>query len=479
MPKKPRIPFPLVTDSYKHSHRMQVPPDTDYQYGYFEARKPNENIVFFGLQYFLKAYLEGIVLKKTSIHTSGKLLYQHFNGNVANETAHEEAWTKLLNKHGGLLPLRIKAVPEGTILASKNVLFTVESTDPEFHWLATYVETLLDQIWYPCTVATNSHKLRKVFKKVATRESTESRPSETSLGYMLHDFGVRGTSSMESAMIGGLAHLIPFRGTDNNPALYLAQEYYGIKGPVGYSAPAAEHSTIMSWPTETEAFTHILKTHKGLVSVVSDTYDIENACSEIWPSLAELKNHNGKVIIRPDSGELPESLIKVLEILWDKFGGKTHSDGLRTLNPKIGVMQGDGITPTTIPTILQALHDNRFSISNLVLGMGGGLLQQVNRDDYGFTFKLSHISGKTLGARDVSKSPNGDVNKKSKAGKLALIETTYGYQTIPLSQLQNEEDNVLRTVFNNGIVTQEYSMWQVRNNYDASSSKLPEPSAVH
>ena len=34
------------------------------------------------------------------------------------------------------------------------------------------------------------------------------------LPFKLHDFGARGVSSLESAMLGGMAHLVNFRGTD-------------------------------------------------------------------------------------------------------------------------------------------------------------------------------------------------------------------------------------------------------------------------
>ncbi|HEY6162703.1 MAG TPA: nicotinamide phosphoribosyltransferase domain-containing protein, partial [Bacteroidia bacterium] len=197
----------LLTDSYKLSHYKQYPQGTSQIYSYFESRggKFNE-VVFFGLQYLLKSYLKGAVVTPEKVEEAEALYAKHFG---SPSLFYKKGWEYILKKHGGKLPVRIKAVAEGTPVSVSNVMMTVENTDPKCFWLTNFLETLLVQVWYPCSVATQSREIKKVLLKYL------EQTGDTSLvDFKLHDFGFRGVSSVESASIGGAAHLMNFMGTD-------------------------------------------------------------------------------------------------------------------------------------------------------------------------------------------------------------------------------------------------------------------------
>uniref|UniRef100_A0A3B4Z2I8 Nicotinamide phosphoribosyltransferase n=1 Tax=Stegastes partitus TaxID=144197 RepID=A0A3B4Z2I8_9TELE len=330
---------------FQITHYKQYPPNVSKIYSYFECRRKKgsqfSEVVFFGLQYLLKKYLTGPVITEQKIQEA-KLFYQmHFKQAVFDE----EGWRKLLEKHDGRLPIRIKAVPEGRIIPRGNVLFTVENTDPNFYWLTNYVETMLLQMWYPITVATISRE----FKKILAKHLKATSGSLEGLDLKLHDFGYRGVSSQESAALGGAAHLVNFCSTDTVAGLLMAQRYYGCP-MAGFSIPAAEHSTIISWgrSREKEAFERVLdQFSSGPVSVVSDSYDIFNACKHIWgDKLKERvmeRSQDSCLVIRPDSGDPAETLIEILE---ECFGCSLNSMGFKVLPSYLRIIQGDGIDLT-------------------------------------------------------------------------------------------------------------------------------------
>ena len=338
-------------------------------------------------------------------------------------------WEYILNTHGGKLPIIIKAVPEGVTVPVKNVLMTVVNTDPKCYWLTNYLETLLVQVWYPMTVATQSREQKKVIvdylektgcgtdfldvmwrhalRRTATAAACRRLPPPAAARrrrsqahllrrrrFSLNDFGCRGVSSMETAAIGGAAHLVNFGGSDTMPGLCMLYEYYGLKLEhcIGTSIPAAEHSTITSWGKdgELEAFKNMLTQYpKGLVAVVSDSYDIYNACKNLWGTeLIELiKGREGRLVVRPDSGDPPVIVCEVLEILMEKFGCTTTSTGHKLLPPQIRVIQGDGVSYETLSTILAAMEAKGYAAGNVAFGSGGALLQKLNRDTQKCAFK--------------------------------------------------------------------------------------------
>jgi nicotinamide phosphoribosyltransferase len=376
-----------------------------------------------------------------------------------------EGWEYILKEHGGKLPLEIKAVPEGSVVPIRNVLFTVVNTDPKCYWLTTYVETLLVEVWYPMTVATLSREM----KKIIARYLDETSDSLEGLPFKLHDFGFRGVSSVESAAVGGSAHLVNFKGTDTLAALVLARDYYHAKEVAGRSIPASEHSTITAWGIggEKDAFQNMLKQFSNIpCACVSDSYDIWKACEEYWgEDLKEMVEDRGKrgvgpLVVRPDSGDPPTVVCKVLDILGSKFGTTLNSKGYRILPPYVRVIQGDGISYETIGGILDRMKEEKWSADNVAFGCGGGLLQKMNRDTQKCAYKCSYATIDGRGV-DVYKDPITDKGKKSKKGLLTL-EFDGGQYTTKTEGKGNPEKNVLVTVFKNGELLRDYTFDEVR-----------------
>lgn len=455
----------LMSDSYKYSQWNQYPPNTEYIYSYIESRggKYNET-VFFGLQAFIKQYL----LKPITIEMideAEELILAH------GEPFYCEGWEYIVNNHDGYLPVSIKAVQEGTVVPIRNVLATIENTDPNCWWLTSFLETaLLRAIWYPTTVATNSREIKKVILAALKKSGTPE-----AIDFKLHDFGARGVSSHESAAIGGAAHLVNFLGTDTVDALLFARKYYDAP-MAGFSIPAMEHSTVTSWgkDREVDSYRNMLKQNAkpgGLVACVSDSYDIFNAC-KLWGT--ELKqdvlDSGATVVVRPDSGDPATVVLKCLQILDTYFGHEVNEKGYKVLN-NVRVIQGDGITIDSIRDIIDTFIKEGFSADNVAFGQGGALLQIVNRDDQKFAMKCSaaFVDGKWV---DVFKDPITDQGKQSKRGKLKLSKRqTYfsgpGEKYITVSSNDQEYSmyfDYLEPVYLNGKLVRNMTFDNIRLN---------------
>ena len=448
----------LLTDSYKVSHYKQYPTGTTQIYSYFESRGGQfDNLTFFGLQYYLIEYLAGQVVTQAKINQAEKLFTAHFGD---KKLFNKAGWEYILKEHKGHLPVRIRAVPEGMVIPTHNVIMTVENTDPNCFWLTNFLETLLVQMWYPCTVATISREVKSLIIKYLK----QTGDPET-IDFKLHDFGFRGVSSVEGASIGGAAHLVNFMGTDTVVALTFIQEYYGTDGMFGFSIPAAEHSTITSWGQahEVDAYRNMLDQYpEGLVAVVSDSYDVYYACKKLWGEVLkeEILQRNGTLVVRPDSGIPKDVVLKCVEILGDKIGFRINEKGYKVLNPKIRVIQGDGVNYESIGEILENLKTHGWSADNVGFGMGGALLQKVHRDTQKFAFKCScaTVNGED---RDVFKDPITDHGKKSKKGRLKLVYENGQYQT---KALHESGKDILQTVFENGVILREVDFLEVKRN---------------
>jgi nicotinamide phosphoribosyltransferase len=448
----------LLTDCYKLTHWKQYPAKTIKVYSYFESRGGDyAETVFFGLQYFLKRYLEGKVVTQSKIDEAEEITELMLSDKAL---FNKNGWEYILDELDGKLPISIKAVPEGTVLPTHNVLITVENTDPNCWWLTNYLETLLVQVWYPTTVATQSREIKKVISDFLQKTGNPSL-----INFKLHDFGFRGVSSVESAGIGGAAHLVNFEGTDTIAAIMLLRKYYQCKTP-GFSIPAAEHSTITSWGKdhEVDAYENMLDQFRGTRAVVSDSFNIFNACEKLWGE--ELKDKilglDGSLVVRPDSGDPAEIVLKVIEILGEKFGYHTNTKGFKVIYDKVRVIQGDGVNYHSIKEILQVLLDHKWSADNISFGMGGALLQKLNRDTQKFAFKCCYVEVDGKG-RDVFKDPITDKGKISKKGRLQLIRLQNGgYSTIPEQCDDVNSQNELVEVFKNGKVLKEYALDEIR-----------------
>jgi len=450
----------LLSDSYKFTHFKQYPPKTEQVYSYLESRGGKfSSVKFFGLQYFLMEYLEGQVVTQEKINEAEDFITKHIGPGMFNR----EGWEYILKEHNGRLPVVIKAVPEGMVVPTGNILVSVENTDPKCFWLTNFLETLLVQVWYAITVATQSHEIKKMITKFLEETGTPEL-----INFKLHDFGFRGVSSVESAGIGGAAHLTNFMGTDTVAGLIFARRYYG-SDMAGFSIPAAEHSTITSWgkDNEKQAFENMLDqfSENPLVAVVSDSYDIYNACENIWGKKLKKKvlAKKGTVVIRPDSGNPVEVVNNVLDILGKQFGFTVNQKGFKVLPDQVRIIQGDGVNYESIKEILSTMKVNGWSADNIAFGMGGALLQNLNRDTQRFAFKCASVTVDGV-ERDVWKQPVTDKGKRSKAGRMKLVRVEGSHGSTVATVLQSSPDkDILQEVFRDGKILVKTTLDEIRS----------------
>lgn len=440
----------LSTDSYKHSHFLQYPAGTERISSYIEARGDAmmSPVLFFGIQAFIEKYLANPI-NYGDIREAKELITAH--GLPFNEAG----WTHIVEEHGGYLPICIQSLPEGTLVPRGVPMVQVHNTDPAVPWLTSFIETaLLRSIWYATNVATSSFAIKTIL--MHGMNATSDDP-EAGLPFKLHDFGARGVSSAESAEIGGMAHLINFQGTDTLEAITAIRKFYADDDDYmpGFSIPASEHSTMTAWGQDAEANAYgnmMDQFGKGLFSIVSDSYDLANAVEHIFGE--ELKDKieklEGRLIVRPDSGDPVATPLAVLDILWNAFGGKVNAKGFKVLHPKVGVIQGDGMSFQTIVTLAGTMMDLGWSLDNIAFGMGGGLLQNHMRDDFSFAMKANAINYGS-GWMDVQKKPATDPAKTSKAGRQVVYKDDEGFKVMredAYNAIEGDKpDNLLKEVW--------------------------------
>ena len=444
----------LSTDSYKLTHHRMYMPETAQVYSYMEARlgAEYEETTFFGLQAILKRHFMSPVTME-DVEEADQFCDDHFGMDLFNRPM----WEYIVKHHEGRLPLRIKAVPEGMRVPNSNVLMTVENTDTNCASLTNHAETLLLQTWYPSTIATVGDDLWRFFKYAYAQTGAEGSPE-----YLLHDFGFRGGSSAESAGIGGMAHLVHFRGTDTIEGVRYAQEYYPGAGMPGNSVPASEHSVMTSLGEGNDIYvakTIIAQYPHGILSIVSDSYDIMRAVRYYCTELADaILARTGKFVVRPDSPRhardtAAAQVVTIAELLARYFGFSVNEKGYKTLHPKVGIIYGDGLSPEEIKGVVNALALAGFDASTCVFGMGGGRLQRVNRDTQRFSLKCSAqvVNGEEIA---ICKDSRG---KASKPGKLKLIRTDAGKLITVRTSQGFKEPDLLETVYENGRLVREHS----------------------
>lgn len=462
----------LSTDSYKASMWVQYPADTTHISSYIEARGGEDESVFFGLQAFIKEYLLNPITME-DIDRAEKLILAH------GEPFNRAGWEIIVNEYDGFLPIEIEAVPEGTVMPTSNIQVQIINTDPRLFWLTSYIETaLLRGVWYPSTVATKSRKFKKLIWKAL--EKTSDNPPQDQIGFKLHDFGARGASSTETAALGGMAHLVNFMGTDTIEGMVAAMEYYNLDEVPGFSIPASEHSIatshtsaqkqeLINWKegSKMQDIHHELNyirkmlsffdTH-DIVALVGDSYDIFHFCDllgEIKDEILEKTNDGKKtLVVRPDSGDPTVVPLQVIEKLMEKFGFTVNSKGYRVLPSCVRVIQGDGINEESLAIILENMVDSGLSVDNIAFGMGGGLLQAWNRDTLRYAMKASARKSKDGKWHDVYKDPITDHGKRSKRGRLMLVEScgigNCSAMTVRQDEFEGKQTSLLRPVFRNG-----------------------------
>lgn len=482
----------LAIDFYKADHRRQYPAGTTEVYSNFTPRNnghakaagiEENKIVWFGLQGFIKTFLQDAYNKTlfsgpshSSASDNGaayigeyKMVMDQALGPNAVPIDHLE---QLMNL--GYLPIEIKALPEGSRVPIGVPVLTIKNTHPEFFWLPNYLETIMSaSLWKATTSATTAFE----YKKILTKYALETGGDLDFVKFQAHDFSFRGLSGLEDARVSGGAHLTSFVGTDTVPAIPYMKEYYGATELVGCSVPATEHS-VMCMGTKADeigTFKRLITElyPQGIVSIVSDTWDLWKVLDEFMPTLKSIiLQRNGKVVIRPDSGDPVDIIPKAIEKLWAVFGGTYSSKGYRILDSHIGLIYGDSITPNRARAILSKLKELGFASTNVVFGVGSYTYQYVTRDNFGFAMKAT--SGVVNGERrDIFKDPiTDDGTKKSARGLLQVTRTADGYKLKDQCTEKEESDGELITIFKNGELVQETDLDTIRKKLDIEIMQL-------
>lgn len=477
----------LATDAYKHTHWKQYPEGTCRVYSYLESRGGRfRGTMMFGLQYYIDKFLKGTAILSHHIAEAKEFhkgLFGHTN------YFNEQGWQHILEVHHGRLPIEIRAVPEGIVVPTRNVLCTIVNTDPYVPWLTNFVETMMLRVWYPITVATVSWQIKQLIAKYAKQTAGEVGP------FSLNDFGYRGVSSEESAAIGGAAHLVNFSGTDTLAGILMAQKFYDAQPGVGMSVMASEHSTTTIYGRDGEFGAYIKFIEAAgpgqIVSLVADSWNYYETLraftdrDDLRGAVRKLGASGGRTVIRPDSGHPPAVMVQTLSILERGYQISTTPKGFKLLPPEIGVIYGDWMSYEMIDQVCRAMLEAGWAVDprNVVFGMGGGLLQQVNRDTQKFAWKCSAAEmvdpdGKGgINWIDVYKQPFTDQSKASKRGRMKLIAVDgasgRSYSTVPL---QHPSEDVLQLVFRDGEMFNVQRFSEIR---DRANQPSPECVGIH
>jgi nicotinamide phosphoribosyltransferase len=474
----------LLTDGYKVDHRRQYPTGTTLVYSNWTPRKSRieeiEEVVFFGLQYFIKKYIledfENYFFKQPK-----DKVIREYSRRINNYLGENQVGTKHIEDlHDlGYIPMVFKALPEGAAAPVRVPMFTMYNTKPEFFWLTNYFETLLSAvIWMPCTSAT----IAKQYRKVLDRFALETSSVPEFVDWQGHDFSMRGMAGVDAGLSSSAAHLLSFTGTDTIPAIDFLEQYYNANSDtelIGGSVAATEHSVMCMGTTEGELETFrrlICEVYpKGVLSIVSDTWDLWKVLTEYLPELkGEITNREGKVVIRPDSGDPVDILCGnpngknlneqkgVIELLWDCFGGTTNDKGYKELVPQIGAIYGDSITIERATQICERLKAKGFASTNVVLGIGSFTYQYNTRDTFGFAMKATYgeVNGE---GREIFKDPITDDGTKKSAKGLMKIELKDGkYSLVDQVDWEIESTGELVEVFRDGKLLIDQNLSDIR-----------------
>lgn len=490
----------LLCDFYKISHREQYPENTEIVYSTWTPRSAKylpdtDEVVAFGFQGFIKGFLIDFFndnffsQPKEEIVANYSRIIRNTLGVVNPDTSHIEDLHDL-----GYLPLKIKALKEGTLVPLRVPMLTVQNTDTRFFWLTNYIETLAScELWQSATSATIARKYRKILDKYAI----ETTGTTAGVEFQGHDFSMRGMGGLQAAAKSGAGHLLSFVGTDTIPAVMYLEEHYNANVEnelVGCSVPASEHSVMCAGGKESEFKTYerLIKDiyPTGIVSIVSDTWDLWKVLSEIIEPLKDdiLARDGGpesldKVVIRPDSGDpvkiicgdpdAPlESLASkgVVEVLWDIFGGTTTDSGYKILDSHIGCIYGDAITTERCEEICRQLKLKGFASTNMVYGIGSYTYQYNTRDTLGFAMKstLCVVNGDE---KKIFKDPiTDDGTKKSATGAVAVFADDSGKLFYKDELFLSEaEDGLLELVFEDGVLLRDQSLAEIREILNGNS----------
>ena len=481
----------LLTDGYKTGHHQQYPKGTTLVYSNFTPRsnkyapKGCDKVMSFGQQMMAKQIHESFEKdffgrpKEEVCSEIKRELSLYLNTDY--DVSHFEQLHDL-----GYLPVKIKALPEGTLVPIKVPVLTIHNTHPDFYWVTNYLETIISNLlWKPMTSATIANQYRLVLDKWARKTNPDGIEF---VDWQAHDFSMRGLDSIEATMSSGLGHLTSFLGTDSLPAIHGARRFYGETDFVAGSVPATEHSVMCAGGKEDEVttFKRLLDTYpNGILSVVSDTWDLWKVCTEYVVTLKdEIMYRDGKLVIRPDSGNPADILCGtntlevqpyetvdenhpsykgVIELLWDTFGGTTNEQGYKVLDTHIGAIYGDSITLERAEEICRRLASKGFASTNVVFGVGSFTYQYNTRDTFGFAVKATYVEVDGIG-REIFKDPiTDDGTKKSATGLLQVVTEGGEYKLLDKQSWEEESGGKLRTIYKDGEFFNETTLTKIRN----------------
>lgn len=465
----------ISSDIYKWGHMSQVKPGTTKMWSYLMARsgKKIPFTLFYGLQYYLKEYLSRPITQ-----ADAEEFYVYYKEILGFDTPPDVVAKVQALVALGYMPLEIKAVPEGEIMPCRNILMSSTNTVDGFHWCVGFTESLLLKIWNTITVAGHS----KSYKNVAVKWADLTCDNRGHVPFAVHDFGYRSVSSEETAELSGSAHLVNFYGSDTPAAIKLLKTYYGAVAPIGLSVPAGEHSCACSWGKDNEFafFEHMLTIYpEGIFSAISDTWNLWTVLTDFAPRLKDrILARKGKVVFRPDSGN-PELIIcgdpaapigspenrGVIRLLDEVFGSTVNEKGYKVLHPAVGAIFGEAIYLERYERMLARLAEIGYASSNIVVGVGGLLLQQHNRDDQGFAFKATYSECDGV-ENQLFKDPITDPGKKSHCGLITLTRELNGadlvYTTSDRATWAQEASSYLQTVWKDGKLVREHTLEEIR-----------------
>lgn len=468
-------------DSYKDLHDQMLPHGTEQAYAYLQPRVGAQYpyVVVFGAQATIAKWLQGVVITKALIDEIEPVMHDHFkyNGRVWSRAK----WDYIVDNFGGKLPIRIKGLPEGTVIPIDNMILSVESTDPsgKCAWLPCALETVLQSgVWYATTAATRAHVITSIIRDFF--KDTVDDDMQWLADYYMHDFGQRAATCMEQAGIGGGSVLISTKGTDTKMAIPTVVNYYGAnRFDLCHSVPATEHAITcaLGRKRELEITNQFIDTFpNGVASDVGDGYSIVEKVKAVCTVLkAKIMARNGKYVIRPDSPRFKgdtaaNQILWIVQELWAAYGGTINKKGYKVLDSHVGVIYGDSLTEKDIQEALQLLKDNGFAASASVYGCGGYLIQKINRDTERFKFAAScyYRDGKW---EPVQKDPL-DPTKKSKAGRLKVVRWVGahggGFETVDESDPRPDE---MITIFENGEFVNTTTFAEVKQR---ATARIPE-----
>lgn len=421
------IPVSVATDSYKQTHPFMID-DAAQMSAYIEARRPFERgedtrIVHFGVRYFVERWL---LRQWTEADVQeARVFFSTYNAGHTPHAFPEDLFLRFIRDNDGYFPIRLRALPDGTVVHARTPQVVVEADAPYARLVTWFESMLLQTIWYMSTVATLSRLVRTDI--AAAFDQSADDDARWKLGSRLHDFGLRGCTSIEQAIMGGAAHLLSSDGSDTCPAAYYAQFHCNDGRPVGSSIPATEHSVMTGARTEREAVDRVIAQFGGGVfATVADSYDYQRFLDELVPAVApQVVSAGGFHVVRPDSGEPIQCVLDGLYALERAYGTRLNSKGYKVID-NASVIQGDGIDRFAVRDILAAVLDAGFSAENVAFGMGAGLLQKVNRDTCSYAMKLSHIVNLDGSERPIMKLPKTDVSKASFPGRFEVVRDAEG-----------------------------------------------------